>query len=130
MANRESVDGRRAKRRIGAFSQRPVPFRVGWDTEMTPGAVKFDTGKPRISLVAPIIIRMLAKVFEYGAEKYGEDNWRLGIEPVRLYDAAMRHLLAWMDGERLDESGLSHLAHALWNVAIMLLTEMEEKNAE
>jgi hypothetical protein len=94
------------------------------------GAVKFDTGKPRISLVAPSLIRMLAKVFEYGADKYGEDNWKLGLDPLRLYDALMRHMLAWRDGERIDESGLPTLAHALWNVAIMLLAEMEETHGE
>ena len=89
-------------------------------------AVKFDAGKPQIHLVPPSAILRLAEVFGYGAEKYGEDNWRKGRDPVRLYDAAMRHLLAWMEGERVDESGCSHLAHALWNVAIMI--EMEEKS--
>jgi hypothetical protein len=88
-------------------------------------AVKFDAGKPRISLIPPKIIFRLAEIFTYGAEKYGDHNWKKGLDPIRLYDAAMRHLLAWMDGESIDESGCPHLAHALWNVAIMI--EMEEK---
>jgi hypothetical protein len=91
-------------------------------------AVKFDTGKPRISLIPPKIIYQLAEVFTYGAEKYGAHNWKKGLDPIRLYDAAMRHLLAWMDGENTDESGCPHLAHALWNVAIML--EMEDRTNE
>jgi hypothetical protein len=91
-------------------------------------AVKFDAGKLRVSLIPPKTILLLAEVFEYGAGKYGEHNWKKGIDPVRLYDAAMRHLLAWMDGEKLDESGCPHLAHALWNVAVMI--EMEGNRGE
>jgi hypothetical protein len=88
-------------------------------------AVKYDAGKPRVSLIPPSVILRLADVFGYGAGKYGENNWRLGLEPERLYDAAMRHLLSWMDGESHDESGCPHLAHALWNVAVMLEIETE-----
>lgn len=42
----------------------------------------------------------------------GTDNWRLGLKQRRLIDAALRHLLAYNDGEDLDpETGLSHLLH-------------------
>lgn len=60
----------------------------------------------------------------------GEDNWRKVPElRRRYYAAAMRHLVAWWGGERLDpESGLHHLAHALCCVAFVLETELEGEN--
>jgi len=90
--------------------------------------VKYDEGKPRVSLIPPRVILRLAEVFEHGAEKYGEGNWKEGLDPVRLYDAGQRHQLAWLDGERTDESGYPHLAHALWNIAVML--ELDERSIE
>jgi hypothetical protein len=65
----------------------------------------------------------ILKVLEFGAEKYAPDNWMYVEDGLNRYqEAAMRHLIASMRGEKLDsESGLSHLAHlgccvlfALW----------------
>lgn len=57
-----------------------------------------------------------------GAKKYGPYNWREN--PVQLtiyYEAALRHLRAWFDGQDLDpESGENHLGHVAACVAIML----------
>jgi hypothetical protein len=60
----------------------------------------------------------------YGAEKYGEHNWSEHAGRwawTQLVASALRHIYAWMRGEDLDkESGLSHLAHALANLAMLL----------
>ena len=77
--------------------------------------VKFDAGKTRFSLILRGFNRWLLKVLDYGAEKYGVDNnWQHVLDARRrYYDALMRHIAAWWDGEWLDpESGLPHLAHA------------------
>ena len=63
----------------------------------------------------------------FGAAKYSEGNWK-GVEPVRYKDAAMRHLVAYMNGEKNDEeSGLPHLAHLACCVLFLL---WQEKRSE
>jgi hypothetical protein len=60
-------------------------------------------------------------VLEYGAIKYGTDNWKEGCNYSRLMDATMRHLIAWWGGEQDDqESRLPHLAHAACNILFLM----------
>ena len=69
-------------------------------------------------------IRCVIRVLMYGAKKYAPDNWK-HVEPKeRYYSAALRHITAWREGERLDkESGLSHLAHAICCLLFLLWKE-------
>ena len=54
----------------------------------------------------------VAKHFEEGAGKYGENNWQKGI-PVKVYiDSAVRHYLKWLRGD-VDEP---HDRAFCWNV--------------
>lgn len=57
-----------------------------------------------------------------GALKYGRTNWReSGVRASIYYDAAVRHLSKWFEGEEQDpDSGLPHLAHALASIAIVV----------
>jgi hypothetical protein len=91
--------------------------------------MKYDNDKPKIHLVPPEAIIEAAKVFGFGAEKYGENNWRQDIEkfPVsRHYSSIQRHLLAYMSGEDQDpESGLPHLSQALTQMMILVMTTIE-----
>lgn len=74
---------------------------------------KYDEAKRRYDLVPYDALEQIIEVLEYGANKYDDHNWRKCEEPRRYWGAAMRHLTAWIRGERIDpESGLSHLAHA------------------
>lgn len=76
-------------------------------------AVKFDNGKPPIGMIPRSALEAEARVLAYGAQKYARDNWRKGFEWTRLIDAALRHLIAFNDGEDFDpETGELHLAHA------------------
>lgn len=73
---------------------------------------KHDAGKPPLSLIPRAALLAEAEVLAFGAQKYDAHNWRKGMRWSRLGDAAMRHLLAWLDGEDNDpETGLPHLAH-------------------
>jgi hypothetical protein len=56
-----------------------------------------------------------------GARKYGRHNYRaVGVRASVYYDAAMRHLMAWWEGEDIDpESGLSHLVKAIACLAVI-----------
>jgi len=83
--------------------------------------VKFDEGKPSVSLIPPTAILEEAKVMGYGAGKYGRNNWLKGMAWSRLASAAFRHLLAWELGEENDqETGISHLAHVRCCVAMLM----------
>lgn len=76
--------------------------------------LKFDTGKAPLSLLDAYALEQTALVLAFGAQKYAAHNWRGGIASSRLTDAALRHILAHVDGEDADpESGLPHLAHAM-----------------
>lgn len=62
-----------------------------------------------------------------GNKKEGRqpDDWKCDPDAGKYFDAAMRHLTAWISGERLDpESGRSHLAHAICCLLIMLWGEL------
>ncbi|WP_244427268.1 MULTISPECIES: dATP/dGTP diphosphohydrolase domain-containing protein [Bartonella] len=89
-------------------------------------AHKNDDGKPRLELVPPLALLEIGKVLEFGAKKYGANNWRHGMDWSRFHGAALRHLLAWFGGESKDaESDLSHLAHAV--CCLLFLMECEAK---
>jgi hypothetical protein len=86
---------------------------------------KYDSGKPRMSLVSPVAIIKLAEVMTDGEKKYSANNWRLGFDWTRIVDAAQRHINIWNAGGDLDpDSKRSNLAHAM--ACIMMLLEFEE----
>lgn len=80
-----------------------------------------DTKAP-LHLVPPALLISAAEALSNGAAKYGPYNWRdYPIQAHAYYAAVLRHLTAWWDGE--DDSadaGISHLAHAVAGLAILL----------
>lgn len=84
--------------------------------------------KPRWELLPLEVIEEAVKVYTFGAEKYEANSWqRLENGKERYYAALMRHLVAWRKGEKVDEeSGLSTLAHVLWNSIALLWFEMND----
>ncbi len=83
--------------------------------------IKFDSDKPRFDLIPIYPLQMWAQVLTFGASKYEDRNWELGMDWSRVYAAAQRHLTYWWDGWDHDaETGLSHLAHALCCISFLL----------
>ena len=95
--------------------------RVSKQTTDKDQSAKADKGKLELSLVNPELVKAVAEVRMYGTEKYGDsENWRK-VEPKRYVDALYRHLLAYIEGNEVDEeSGLSHLAHMACNLSFLL----------
>lgn len=91
---------------------------------------KFDTGKPRWSLLPSGTIIEVIKVLEFGAQKYSRESWKQVPDGrTRYYDATMRHLEAWFSGEKTDkETGISHLAHAMCNLLFLLWKDKNEQS--
>lgn len=81
--------------------------------------------KTRYDMLPWDAIKELAEVSMFGAEKYGDHNWKVGIEYTTYWNAAMRHLTAWINGEdNASDSNKSHLAHAAWNCLAILHLQM------
>lgn len=60
------------------------------------------------------------EVSKFGASRYGQRNWQECKDPSRYVDALHRHLHAVVMGEETDpDSGMPHLAHAMWNIAAL-----------
>jgi len=74
---------------------------------------KDDQQKIRTDLYPPASYLSTCRGLTYGANKYEAWNWAKGIKYMRVYGALLRHLFAWVCGEKVDpESGLHHLDHA------------------
>lgn len=89
---------------------------------MTDQAQRNNAGKPQLSYLieAPYAAADLARVLEFGAEKYARGNWRKGRPPLDTVDSLLRHLTAYVNGEDHDpESGLPHTAHVLCNALFL-----------
>jgi hypothetical protein len=76
---------------------------------------KLDGGKLRYDLEDPRARELFVAVLTFGAELYGDDNWRKVPNLRKRYHAALeRHLEAHRMGEGTDPTtGLPHLAHAM-----------------
>ena len=90
--------------------------------------VKYDTQKPRFSLLPMKPLMAVVEVLELGARKYAPDNWKkVENAQERYFDALMRHMIAWKMGEKHDpETGLNHLAHAACSILFMLWFDQQE----
>jgi len=85
------------------------------------GGVKNDQGKPKLSLLTLESLIAEASALEYGAAKYGRDNYKLGMDWTRVIDASLRHIYAFAAGEDHDaESKLNHLNHAKACLAMLV----------
>ena len=107
------------------------------------GALRFDTGKPQLSLISPVAMVGLAKILTFGAKKYAANNWRKGMAWSRCIDSLKRHLAAFEAGIDLDydescegciaktcknHTGLHHIDQVLCNA--MFLSEYARTHKE
>ena len=103
-----------------------LQYAENMDRADSTGFKKFDAKKPRADLLPAGCLMEVAEVMKFGAEKYGDHNWRHGTSRGRFVGAALRHVFAWMRGEDIDpESGLPHLAHAICSLMMLRESEIE-----
>jgi len=83
---------------------------------------------PFSTVPAPVMAEIGVAMLE-GARKYGRHNYRVaGVRASVYYDAAMRHLTAWWEGEDLDpDSNLSHITKALASLTVLRDTMINDK---
>lgn len=76
-------------------------------------------GKGRFDLIPLEPLRRLAGLYERGAVKYGDSNWKKGQPLKRSYcDSAFRHFADLMAGEPTED----HCAAILWNIVAYMWT--------
>jgi hypothetical protein len=93
--------------------------------------LKYDKGKLRWDLLPIDCVEEVVKILTFGSKKYEANNWQQ-VENAedRYFAALMRHLSASRQGNLVDEeSGLSHLSHAMCNIVFLLWLE-KHKNGK
>ena len=75
---------------------------------------------PMSTVPVPVMMEVALGLME-GGLKYGRHNYRaIGIRFSVYYDAAMRHVGAWWEGEDIDaDSGLSHITKAISTLVVL-----------
>lgn len=92
---------------------------------------KNDGSKLRWSLLPWDAMTDVVRVFMFGAHKYGERNWELGMDKSRLMDAAIRHITRWQCGEEKDdETRINHLAHAIVSLLMVIAYTVRGNNKD
>lgn len=99
-----------------------------------PGA-KLDGDKPRPALVLggfAAAVEAMVKVGSDGARKYTDNGWKTVPDgKARYEDALLRHLLAHLRGEVIDEeSGSPHISHCMWNAAAIYELSKGNQNVQ
>ena len=67
-----------------------------------------------------VITASIIDVCKFGAVKYEKMNWKESSIWSLWFDAAVRHTVEYVKGDKIDEeSNLPHLAHAVVNLGIL-----------
>jgi hypothetical protein len=71
----------------------------------------------------------LGLAFMEGGRKYGSHNYRaMGVKASVYFDAIMRHLFAWWEGQDVDEdSGVSHVTKAIACLFVLRDAQLNNK---
>ena len=92
---------------------------------------KYDQGKPRYDLTPVYAEEEVVKVLTFGAELYGDENWR-EVENARsrYVAAAKRHIAEYRKGIRADkDTGLHPLAHAVCDLMFVVELDLADERA-
>lgn len=91
---------------------------------------KDDAGKLDWTLIPFKELEGTVKVLQFGAEKYGRENWKSVSDGLFRYrKALMRHVVEYINNPTiLDESGESHLSHIICNALFLLHLEGKDEN--
>lgn len=109
-----------------SFERLQTSMKQALEHAKTEGGLKFDDGKPPMSLLPFDALEEVAKVLAFGAAKYDKYNWAKGMNWSRILDATYRHLGKFNSPHHPDtdeETDLTHLAHAATNILFLIYYE-------
>lgn len=83
---------------------------------------------PMSTVSAPVLAEVGVAMLE-GALKYGRHNYRaVGVRASVYYDATMRHLMSWWEGEDIDpDSGMPHIVKAITSLVVLRDAQLHDK---
>lgn len=91
--------------------------------EVKPSNPKDIVGSNKVALhYLPLQVLMEVSLgLTEGGMKYGAHNYRaVGVRSSVYFDATMRHLFAWFEGQDIDaDSGLSHVTKAISSLMVL-----------
>ena len=95
----------------------------------TKKALRYNEGKPDWTLLHYPSLLPAVRVMEFGATKYERLNWQNPCDnPQQHLQSAMRHLLALVGGEEIDqESGCEHSGHIISNMMMWNFHNIKSK---
>lgn len=95
-------------------------------------ARRYNSGKPKYSLLRTSCFKDCVSVLEYGRNKYSDfdedgnmtydarNNWNNGLVLSEVIDSLKRHIAEIEDGNMIDpESGLPHIGHIQANAMFL-----------
>lgn len=106
--------------RVAYYRLADGPDSTGRDKPSNPkdslGVQKAPLSTVPMNVVAELGVAMLE-----GSAKYGRHNYRaVGVRTSVYFDAAMRHLVAFWEGEDIDpDSGMSHVVKAIATLVVL-----------
>ncbi len=79
-------------------------------------------------LPAPVLFEASIAMLE-GGRRYGRHNYRVaGVRASVYYDACLRNILSWWEGEDLDpDTGLSHVTKAITSLMVLRDAMIQKK---
>ena len=88
--------------------------------ETNPKDIVGTSKAPMSTVSAPVIAEIGVAMLE-GACKYGRHNYRaVGVRASVYYDATMRHLMDWWEGQDIDpDSGMSHVTKSITSLVVL-----------
>jgi hypothetical protein len=77
--------------------------------------------KAPMSTVSAAVMAEIGVAMLEGAAKYGRHNYRgAGVRASVYYDATLRHLMSWWEGEDIDpDSAMSHITKAITSLVVL-----------
>ncbi len=109
-------------------SGRKIPVTTAKDTNPKDAV---GIGKAPLSVIPQQVLFEVGLAMMEGGRKYGVANYRkAGVRNSVYYDATMRHLMSWWEGQDLDpDSGLSHVTKAITSLMVLrdaMMNDMAE----
>jgi len=103
-------------------------WRIAVSTKQTNPKDAVGTGKVPFSTIPAGVIAELGLAMLEGARKYGRHNYRVaGVRASVYYDACLRHLTAFWEGEDVDpDSGLPHIIKAIACLVVLRGSQIQQ----
>lgn len=90
-------------------------------------AMRFTDDKMRFDLLPIEALVELTRVYDSGALKYNDNNWRNGMKWSQVYRPIFSHFFKWMLGQTVDkETGCHHLMMVAWNCMTLFVYQLRK----